>query len=108
MGVDANIIITERIREELKSGKTLKASIDVGFKRALTAIIDANITTVISGFALVIFGTGPIKGFAYTLIIGILLSFLTAVLASRIMLRSVSSYEFAKIKWLYGVAEGGK
>lgn len=102
MGVDSNVIIFERIKEELKSGKTLGAAIDNGFKRAFTAILDSNITTLISAAILYWLGTGPIKGFAVTLIIGVLLSFFTAVTASRIMLKSVSSMDFAKHHWLYG------
>lgn len=102
MGVDANIIIFERIKEELKSGKTLRASIDVGFKRAFTAILDANITTLISAAVLYTFGTGPIQGFAVTLFLGVSLSFLTAVTVSRIMIRSLVDFDFARNKWLYG------
>ena len=102
MGVDSNVIIFERIKEELKSGKTLGASIDNGFKRAFTAILDSNITTLISAAVLYWLGTGPIKGFAVTLIIGVLLSFFTAVTASRLMLKSVSSMDFTKHHWLYG------
>ncbi len=102
MGVDANIIIFERIREELKSGKTLKASIDVGFKRAFAAILDANTTTLISAVVLYWLGTGPIKGFAITLGLGVILSFLTAITASRIMLKSVANIDMAKKRWLYG------
>ncbi|MCX7920681.1 MAG: protein translocase subunit SecD [Clostridia bacterium] len=102
MGVDANVIIFERIKEELRNGKTLRAAIDVGFKRAFTAIFDANITTLISAGVLLYFGTGPIKSFAYTLGIGVVLSFLTAVTVSRIMLKSVSNVNIAKNHWLYG------
>lgn len=103
MGVDANIIIFERIKEELKNGKTLKAAIDVGFKRAFTAVLDANMITLISSAMLYIFGTGPIKSFAITLGLGVALSFLTAVTASRIMLKAVSDVNIAKHHWLYGV-----
>jgi len=102
MGVDSNIIIFERVKEELRSGKTLRASIDLGFKRAFTAILDSNITTLIAAAVLYWLGTGPIKGFAVTLTIGVLLSFFTAVTASRIMLKSVSSMDIAKHHWLYG------
>ena len=102
MGVDANVIIFERIKEELKSGKTLKASIDLGFKRAFSAILDANVTTLISAVVLYWLGTGAIKGFAITLFIGVFLSFFTAITASRIMLRSMADVDIAKNKWLYG------
>ena len=102
MGVDANVIIFERIKEELKSGKSLKASIDVGFKRAFSAILDGNVTTLIAAAVLYWLGSGPIKGFAVTLFLGVFLSFLTAVTASRIMLKSVSDADIAKNRWLYG------
>lgn len=102
MGVDANVIIFERIKEELRNGKTLKTAIDLGFKRAFTAILDANMTTLISSVILYIFGTGPIKNFAITLGLGVALSFLTAVVVSRIMLKSVASINIAKHRWLYG------
>ncbi|MGI6778650.1 MAG: protein translocase subunit SecD [Acetivibrionales bacterium] len=105
MGVDANVIIFERIKEELRSGKTLRTSIDLGFKRAFTAILDSNVTTVISAAVLYIMGTGPIKGFAATLFIGVILSFLTAVVATRIMMKAVSDLDIAKFKWLYGYKE---
>lgn len=103
MGVDANVIIFERIKEELRNGKTLRAGIDTGFKRAFTAVLDANITTLIAAVMLLIFGTGPIKAFGYTLFIGVILSFLTAVTVSRIMIKSVSDLDIAKHHWLYGV-----
>lgn len=103
MGVDANIIIFERIKEELKNGKTLRAAIDVGFKRAFTAVLDANMTTLIAAAVLYYFGSGPIQSFAITLGLGVALSFLTAVVVSRIMLKSVSDLNIAKHPWLYGV-----
>lgn len=103
MGVDANVIIFERIKEEIRSGKTLRAAIDVGFKRAFAAVFDANMTTLITAVVLYIFGTGPIKGFAITLGLGVALSFLTAVTVSRIMLKSAADHDIAKHHWLYGV-----
>ena len=102
MAVDANVIIFERIKEELKSGKTLRASIDLGFKRAFAAIFDANITTLIVAFVLLRFGSGPMVSFGYTLAIGVILSFLTAISASRIMLKAVSNVDIAKNHSLYG------
>ncbi len=102
MGVDANVIIFERIKEEIRNGKTLRAAIDIGFKRAFSAILDANMTTLISAVVLYIFGSGPIQSFAITLGLGVALSFLTAVTASRIMLRAVSDVDIAKHHWLYG------
>lgn len=103
MGVDANIIIFERVKEELRNGKTLKTAIDLGFKRAFSAILDANMTTLISAVVLYFFGTGSIKNFAITLGIGVALSFLTAIVVTRIMLKSVSNLDVAKHHKLYGV-----
>ncbi len=109
MGVDANVIIFERIKEELRNGKTLRAAIDVGFKRAFTAVLDGNVTTLIAGVVLWQFGTGSIKSFALTLIIGVILSFVTAVSATRAMLKSVADLNIAKHPRLYGIKmKGGK
>ncbi len=83
MAVDANVLIFERIREELLAGKSIKAAISLGFSRALATIIDSNLTTIIAGLFLFQFGTGPIKGFAITLIVGLLVSMFTAVFVSR-------------------------
>jgi len=83
MAVDANVLIFERIKEELRSGKTPKSAIDAGFKKAFSTIFDANITTVIAAVFLFQFGTGPIKGFSVTLIIGIVASMFTAIFVSR-------------------------
>ena len=84
MAVDANVLINERIREELRTGKSPRAAIDAGYERALPAILDSNITTFLSGVILFQFGTGPIKGFAVTLCIGILTTVLSAVYMTRI------------------------
>jgi SecD/SecF fusion protein len=86
MAVDANVLIYERIREELATGKTMKASIDSGFSRAYSAIIDSNITTFITGIILYQFGTGPVQGFALTLMIGIATTLFGALVVSRVML----------------------
>ena len=86
MAVDANVIINERIREELRAGKGLKLAIKDGYKHALSAIIDGNLTTLITGIILYIFGHGPIKGFATTLVIGILTTLFTAIFISRIII----------------------
>ena len=83
MAVDGNVLIFERVREELRSGKTVRAAIDVGFERAFGTIIDSNLTTLIAALFLFQFGTGPIKGFAVTLSLGILSSVFTAVFVSR-------------------------
>ncbi len=96
MAVDGNVLIYERIREELRAGKTMKRAIDDGFKGAISAIIDANVTTLITGVVLSVFGTGPIKGFANTLIIGIITSFITAVFITRLMLDTYANSKKAK------------
>ena len=83
MAVDANVLIFERIREELRSGKTVRAAIDSGYNNALSAIVDANLTTLLVGIVLYQFGTGPIRGFALTLCIGIISSLFTAFFVSR-------------------------
>ena len=85
MAVDSNIIINERIREELGLGKSPRAAVDVGYKRALNAIIDGHVVTVISGLVLAQYGTGPLKGFAVTLMVGIVCNLFTGVIVSRLM-----------------------
>jgi len=85
MAVDANVLINERIREELRLGKTPRAAIDNGYERALPAILDSNITTFLSGLILFQFGSGPIKGFAVTLCIGIVTTVFTAVVCTRVV-----------------------
>jgi len=86
MAVDANVIIFERIREELRAGKTLRTSIADGFKHSYSAIIDANVTTILVAIVLAYFGLGPIKGFAVVLIIGVISSLITAVLMGRLLI----------------------
>ncbi|MEO1369222.1 MAG: protein translocase subunit SecD, partial [Acidobacteriota bacterium] len=83
MAVDANVLIFERIREELRSGRTVKSSVSAGFSKALSSILDANFTTLIAAIFLFMFGTGPIRGFAVTLSVGIFCSVFTAVFVSR-------------------------
>lgn len=99
MSVDANVLIFERIREELAKGKGQKQAVSDGFKNALSSILDANITTGLTAFILFIFGTGPIKGFATTLLIGIATSLCTAIFVTRLLvdgrLRKGYSLEFA-------------
>lgn len=91
MSIDANVIIFERIREELRKGKTSRAAIDGGYNRALTTIIDANVTTLIAALVLWQFGTGPIKGFATVLFWGILISMFTAIFVTRTIFNSFTS-----------------
>jgi preprotein translocase subunit SecD len=83
IAVDANVLIFERIREELAAGKTVPLAVDEGFRHAMTAIIDSNVTTMLTGLFLFQFGTGPVRGFAVTLILGILASMITAVFVTR-------------------------
>jgi preprotein translocase subunit SecD len=84
MAVDANVLINERIREELRAGRAPRSAIEAGFQHAMPAIIDTNVTTFLSGLILFQFGTGPIKGFAVTLCVGILTTVVTAVFMTRI------------------------
>ena len=96
MAVDANVLIYERTKEELRAGKTTKAALADGYSNAFSAIFDSNLTSIITGIILFYFGTGPIRGFATTLIIGILCSFFTAVFLTRV----VYEYFMNKDKWL--------
>ncbi len=91
MAVDANVIIYERIKEELRGGKSLSLAIKDGFSKAYSAIIDGNLTTIITGIVLFIFGNGPVQGFATTLIIGIITSFLCAVFITRLLIEWIVS-----------------
>ena len=84
MAVDANVLIYERIKEELRAGKSHKSAVEDGYKNAMSAIVDSNLTTALTGIILFYFGTGPIKGFATTLIIGLITSFFTAVFLTRL------------------------
>ncbi|MGI6048342.1 MAG: protein translocase subunit SecDF [Petrimonas sp.] len=95
MAVDANVLINERIKEELANGKSLRKALEDGYKNAFSAIFDSNLTTIITGIVLVVFGTGAIKGFAVTLIIGIAVSFLTAVFLTRL----VYEFQMERGKW---------
>lgn len=97
MAVDANVLINERIKEELAAGKTLKRALEDGYKNAFSAIFDSNLTTIITGIILAIFGVGAIRGFAITLIIGITISFLTAVFITRMVYEN----RLEKNKWLH-------
>ncbi|MBH0198690.1 MAG: protein translocase subunit SecD [Nitrospira sp.] len=85
MGVDSNVLIFERIREELRNGKTVRTAIDGGYDKALLTIIDSHVTTLITGVALFLFGTGPIKGFAVTLCLGITINLFTALVGTKVI-----------------------
>ena len=86
MAVDANVIIYERVREELRAGKRLREAIALGFKRSFWTIFDSNITTFLTALMLYLFGQGPIKGFAVTLMVGIITTFFTAVYISHVLI----------------------
>jgi SecD/SecF fusion protein len=106
MAVDANVLMYERIREEMNKGKTMRKAIDDGIGHALSAIIDSNVTTIITGVILAYFGTGPIKGFAVTEIIGVVTSFFTAVFLTRYMLYLYADHKSSKeISFITGVTK---
>lgn len=102
MAVDANVLIFERTKEELKSGKSTRTAINAGFSRAMTSILDSNITTIISGIILYSFGSGTVKGFALTLIIGVLVSMFTAIVVTRYLIRLVLEMGWFSKKWTIG------
>ena len=112
MAVDANVLIFERIREELRTGKTIRSAIETGYARARSAILDSNITTFITAVVLYQFGTGPIKGFALTLMIGILSSLFTALFVTRVIFdavttrRDVRTLNIGRIQMLTGLNLG--
>ena len=105
MAVDGNIVIFERIKDETKSGKKIPASVKSGFKRASVAIIDSNITTIIASLVLAWLGTGAIRGFAYTLLVSIVVSMFTTLILSRIFINwslNINSVSYKK----YGLVKG--
>lgn len=102
MAVDANVIIFERIKEEIRNGKTLRASVSSGFSKALTTILDSNVTTVIAGFVLYQFGSGSIRGFAVTLMISVAASMFTAVIVTKFLLKLFINIDIFKNTKLYG------
>ena len=97
MSIDANVLIFERIKEELRLGSVLKQAISSGYKKAYSSIIDANVTTMIVGLILYMLGQGPVKGFAITLIIGIICSFFSAVFITRVVIEWFSKKEINQI-----------
>ena len=107
MAVDANVIIFARIREELATGKTLQSSVDIGFKKALSAILDGNITTLIASIVLMFMGTGSVKGFAQTLALGIVLSMITALFVTRALINGFIAMGLKSEK-LFGIAKQKK
>lgn len=101
MGVDANVIVSERINEEIRSGKTVRSAIASGFKGAFSSVFDGNITVLIVGVILMIFGSGALLSFAYSLLTGIFFNFVAGVTASRLMIRSLSEYDALRKPSLY-------
>jgi protein-export membrane protein SecD len=88
MAVDANVLIYERVREEMRSGRSMLSSLDAGFKRAFGTILDSHVTTLVAGTLLYILGSGPVRGFAVTLSIGVLTSLFSAILVTRLQIVS--------------------
>ncbi|MCI8572248.1 MAG: protein translocase subunit SecD [Lachnospiraceae bacterium] len=107
MAVDANVIIFARIREEIAKGKTVKSAIDTGYKKATSAIVDGNVTTLIAAAVLGLLGSGTIKGFAATLALGIVLSMFTAMVITRLLMKSFYAVGIRDVKW-YGKAKEAK
>ena len=96
MAVDANVLINERIREELAAGKSLRVAVNAGYSRAFTAILDSHLTNLIAAFFLFQFGTGPIRGFAVTLTIGVIASLFTAIFVTRTILEILMDINLVK------------
>lgn len=104
MAVDANVVIFERIKEELRLGKTVRSAVDSGFDRALSAVIDSNVTTIISAIILWVLGTGTIKGFGITLFIGIVVSMISAIFVTKFLLKQMIGMNVKNL-WLYGISK---
>lgn len=102
MGVDANIIISERIKEEINAGKTLLRAIDTGFERAFSSVFDGNITVIIVAIILIIFGSGSMLSFGYTLLCGVIMNFIAGVTASRLMIRSLINFKALRRPQYFG------
>jgi preprotein translocase subunit SecD len=97
IAVDANVLINERIRDELRAGKSPRQAVDIGYDRAFSAIVDGHVTTFIAGVILGTYGSGPIKGFAVTLIIGMVVSMFTGVVCTRLVFDWVVRWRKAKV-----------
>ena len=102
------MIIYERIKEEIRSGKSLRASVEAGFRRAILTVMDANITTLLAAAVLFKFGTGPVRGFAVTLSIGVLASLFTAIVLTRYILRELTSKGLINNPKLFGLGLQGR
>ena len=106
MAVDANVLIFERIKEELKTGKSIKASLESGFDKAFSSILDSNITTIIAAGSLYFVGTGSVKGFGLTLMIGIIISIFTALTVTKFLLRKTVEMGLVTKPSHFGVKRG--
>ncbi len=108
MGVDANIITSERIKEEINDGKSVKAAIDTGFHKAFSSVFDGNITVMIVAVILMIFGSGEMLSFGYSLLTGSIFNFIFGITASRMMIRSLSQFKALRTPWLFGARKTKK
>lgn len=108
MGVDANIITSERIKEEINDGKSVKAAIDTGFHKAFSSVFDGNITVMIVAIVLMVFGSGSMLSFGYSLLTGSIFNFIFGITASRLMIRSLSQFDFLRKPWLFGARKTKK
>ncbi len=106
MGVDANVIISERIKEELQTGCSIQTALTNGFTRAFTSVLDGNVTVLIASITLMVFGSGSMLSFGYSLTAGVVLNWLTGLLASRLMIGSLSQFKALQKPWLYGKKGG--
>jgi protein-export SecD/SecF family membrane protein len=102
MGVDANVIVSERIKEEINSGKTLLRAIETGFERAFASVFDGNITVIIVAIVLMILGSGSMLSFGYTLLCGVIMNFAAGITASRLMIRSLANFKSLRRPHLFG------
>jgi protein-export membrane protein SecD len=103
MAVDANILIFERMKEELRLGKSLPAAVEAGFNRAWNSILDSNVSSLITATILYSFGSSTIRGFALVLIIGVLVSMFSAIVVTRTIMRAMVRYDWARKPWMYGM-----
>jgi preprotein translocase subunit SecD len=97
MAVDANVLINERIREEMRGGKTVKQAVQQGYDRVFWTIVDSHVTTLVAGLVLFTYGSGPVKGFAVTLIIGLIASMFTSIVVTRLLMEFFTRHDTARL-----------
>ncbi len=97
MAVDANVLINERIREEMRAGKSVKVAVQQGYDRVFWTIVDSHVTTLVAGFMLMEFGSGPVRGFAVTLIIGLVASLFTSIVVTRAIMEFFTRHDTARL-----------